>query len=201
MPVPATWLKSLEGKPNKMEVPDDRTAREDSQTMKTEDIHVVVSAETEPVHTHVYAAISAIVGEDLEFFTPMEEIVSEDTSLPNVNEEEEDEEEKFYSLKPYHGSIPSSVNQQGQASPKIDQNSYRKRSFPQVTYSRSASVQTSSLSPSTLSPAYSQQSFSRSISMQPPQMYSKVFGSNRQNVERILQRMADAIRMDLNFRQ
>ena len=62
-------------------------------------------------------------------------MVSEDTSLPNVTEEEEDEEEKFYSLKPYHGSIPSSVNQQGQASPKLDQNSknymylHRKQSF------------------------------------------------------------------------
>ena len=207
IPVPATWLNSLEEQPKKMGASDPRVAQEDTHmhVMKTKE-ETVVTSQSEPGHTHVYAAISAIVDEELEFFTPLEEVVGEnDTSLPNVTEEVEEEEE-FYSLKPYHGSIPSSANQ-GQANPKPDHSlkdytyPHRKRSFPQITFSRSASVQTSSLSSGTLSPSYSQQSFSRSISMQPPQMYGKVFGSNRENVERILQRMADAIRMDLNFRQ
>ena len=58
--------------------------------------------------THIYAAISAIVDEELEFFTPFEEVMGEnDTTVT----EEVEEEEEYYSLKPYHGSIPSSANQ------------------------------------------------------------------------------------------
>ena len=70
----------------------------------------VIPSEREPGHTHVFAAISAIVDEDLEFFTPLEEVVDEnrDTSLPNVTEEEEEE---FYSIR--NPSIPSSLNQGG----------------------------------------------------------------------------------------
>ena len=64
--------------------------QEDSHVMKTKE-ETVVPSQSEPGHTHVYAAISAIVDEELEFFTPFEEeVVGEnDTSLPNVTEEGE----------------------------------------------------------------------------------------------------------------
>ena len=99
------WLtrNSLKGKAKEMELNDQNCSRAYSSYGDRRHIHVVVSIKTKPGHSHVYAAISAIIGEDLEFFTPMEEIVSEDTSLPNVTEEEEDEE--FYSLNLYHGGM------------------------------------------------------------------------------------------------
>ena len=45
--------------------------------------------EKEPLtgYAHVYAAISAIVNEDLEFFTPPELIDASEAGLPNVEEE------------------------------------------------------------------------------------------------------------------
>ena len=54
--------------------------------------------EKEPLigYAHVYAAISAVVNEDLEFFTPPELIDAREAGLPNVEEEEGGEESLPY---------------------------------------------------------------------------------------------------------
>ena len=177
--------------------------------------------EKEPLtgYTHVYAAISAIVNEDLEFFTPPELIDAREASLSNVEEEEGGESLPYYSLTPagmpsipnqpmsinqpqsiqpgFANYVPSTVNQPLTISarpPVLD-------SLRQKQLSRSISTQARHWSTSSIrSPTYAQPqslSLTRSLSVQPQ---GRVFGSNRFHVERILQRMADAIRMDLNLK-
>ena len=170
--------------------------------------------EKEPLagYTHVYAAISAIVNEDLEFFTPPELIDAREAGLPNLEEEEGGESLPYYSLTPAGlPSIPNqpmSINQPQSIAPSIANQPLTISARPPVLdslrqkqLSRSISTQARHWSTSSIrSPTYAQPqslSLTRSLSVQPQ---GRVFGSNRFHVERILQRMADAIRMDLNLK-
>ena len=208
--MPVKWLQCSE---------DQQGLEERAQLQKPEEEeevgekHSEKDADQEQSYRHVCAAITAIVSEDLEFFTPPPEQAAE-TQTPGLTELKEEKEEEE------EGEHPVTNGTGGSAQPAQSDNRPLSlpspREFPRLTssgstFSRSTSVQ----SPSVYSPGARQSQrfsyyFSHGLSQRPPmyrslsvqpQMYGKVFGSNRQNVERILQRMADAIRMDLDLRQ
>lgn len=203
LPVPVKWSQSS-GQGQDLEEHHQQQQKKVEEEMEEE--HPEKHTDKEQDYRHVHAAITAIVSEDLEFFTPPPEQDAETQTayLAELKEEDpmaNDAGRMQVGVKPMSDNGPWSLSSLKE---------FHRSTTVDSTFTRRTSLR----SPSVYSPdARQSQRFNyyltapsqrpvmlRSLSAQ-PQMYGKVFGSNRQSVERILQRMADAIRMDLNLKQ
>ena len=136
----------------------------------------LVKEEEETVYKHTMEAIAAITEEDLEFCTPPQ--------LDVVKDMEEDTTEKHFpaelpdSTKLRHIAFDdSSFDQPSRANA-------RRSSYQQATCRRQSSM-------------HQKFSRSKSIAGTAPGYSLNLFGTNKENVERILKRMANAIQKDL----
>ena len=144
----------------------------------TRDESVEDKSDSETQYKHTMAAIAAITEEDLEFFTPpepAEEDLGDDAEEPPI----------FIEARPVIGARPT-------ARPSITANDVLLKTLG-VSGARRGSYQITSRR-SSLHPKLVRSSTLANFQLM---QHGGVFGSNKENVERILKRMADAIQMDL----
>lgn len=131
-----------------------------------------------PQYKHTMAAITAITDEDLEFFTP-----------------EEETEEYYTAMEPPSRAL--------KIEPTIEEEPQKEQKNPvfpvYVIESSAAGSRRGSYQPRRGSYLMARKPLLRSQTTVFKPQVSGVFGSNKENVERILQRMASAIKKDLKL--